>query len=120
MKFNPSYTTAKSKWYLCFCCLWSRCCVPPDAALEDEYTFLHESTSDFFHQTDWEKLYPMCRGLQLTKDAEQEAKVIYAAYIQEAMPDLIASNSIPNIEQILRFWRWLNSDKKFSLLHDNF
>lgn len=121
MKFDVRYTTTKSKWYLCFCCLWSRCCIRPESPeLQEEYKYLQELTSEFFHKTDWERVYPLCRNLRLVKEAEAEAGVIYKAYISEQLDNLPISNDIPNLGQVLKFWRWLNSDRKASLLHEKF
>jgi len=124
MKFNPIYTTAKSKWYLCFCCLWGKCCSVPDETatpeVMEEYNFLNASTADFFHLTDWEKLYPLCRKFRLVKEAEEEAGIIYTAYLNGTLQDLIAGQTIPSIQQVLKFWRWLNSDRTLSLLHHEF
>ena len=86
----------------------------------EEFKFLHGSTTDFFHTTDWEKLYPLCRNFRLTKEAEAEAGLVYRAYIHGILEDLIAGQTMPSIEQVLKFWRWLNSDRKHSLMHHQF
>ena len=124
MKLDPLYTTPRSKWHLCFCCLWTRCCVPPkysdDPELMEEYKYLNESTGSFFHTTDWEILYPALRGFKLVKEAEDEAGLIYQAYTTGQLDELIAGDTIPSIQQVLKSWRWLNSQKEHSYLHGQF
>jgi hypothetical protein len=86
----------------------------------EEYKYLNASTADFFHTTDWEILYPACRQFKLVKEAEVEAGLIYRAYTTGQLDDLIAGETIPSIQQVLKSWRWLNSDRQESYLHGQF
>ena len=122
MKYNYKYSTTRSKWYLCFCCLWSRCCNPPqdgdDQQLLEEYTYLQENTGKFFNATNWEQLYPVVRNFRLVKDAEREAGIVYRAFAAGSLDALYTE--VPDLDQLLKFWRWLNSDRTKSLLHHQF